>query len=425
MKRLSTLSLFNQKQLLLFGSTKTTTTTTLTPLFNNLNKQFFLIKSFNLSTNQSSFHHSLFLSQQQQQDYSKNVETTTTTETQQTIEQDENRFLKRGLKQFNTPKLIILLGPPGAGKGTQSRLITENQQIKSQINYHIISAGDILREESEKNENLKKLLNDGKLAPEEETAKFLLKKMNKIYQSYFELYSSKNGNMDEKENLNENLNEHLNPNFIIEGFPRNVIQAKYFLQWFLLSNNSNTTNGNNNNTENGNNNLIGDIHFSKTNTIIIHLLTDKECIKERLKGRLIHNKSGRTYHLEFRKPLSLMNRENTTTIKEEEDVNNKLDELLLLDDISKEPLEKRKDDLNDEAIINRMNTYKSSTLPTLEVLSDNGFEVIDIPSIEQNIEKVKQKVHRVLLEKGFLPKINNTTNVASSGSGSSNTEEKA
>ncbi|KAG2377374.1 hypothetical protein C9374_009285 [Naegleria lovaniensis] len=294
------------------------------------------------------------------------------------------RFLQRGLK-LASPKLIILMGPPGAGKGTQSRLITAECP-----SYHIISAGDTLREESQTNPQLKELLASGKLAPEEETAKYLLKKMNSIYKEYYEQYvtsvttpsssvdkeaattgttpaqevdqqnqPTKDGPADLISTSVEQQQTVPSPNFILEGYPRNLIQTKQFLTWFTG----------------------GDIHFSKHHTIILHLLVDKECIKERLKGRLIHDKSGRTYHVEFRKP--------------------KVDSQ---DDVTGEPLSKRDDDLNDEAIANRMETYKSQTLPTLELLIDNEFEVVDVTAIEHDIEKVRSKVFRNLIERGYLAK---------------------
>ena len=49
---------------------------------------------------------------------------------------------------------LILFGPPGAGKGTQSKFLVQN------FNYFQVSTGDLLRHEIKKNSDLgKKIIN--------------------------------------------------------------------------------------------------------------------------------------------------------------------------------------------------------------------------------------------------------------------------
>ena len=94
---------------------------------------------------------------------------------------------------------LVILGAPGAGKGTQAKAISENFDI------HHISTGDILRDEIKKGSELGKkavrFVESGKLVPD----KIIIKMMKKII-----------GNSRTKDG------------FIIDGFPRNLKQAKMF-----------------------------------------------------------------------------------------------------------------------------------------------------------------------------------------------------
>jgi len=89
---------------------------------------------------------------------------------------------------------IILLGCPGAGKGTQAKLIEKKYNIKQ------ISTGDILREEVKKGTELglkvKEYMDKGELVPDEIVIKIVEKRLK----------NCKNG-------------------FILDGFPRTLNQA--------------------------------------------------------------------------------------------------------------------------------------------------------------------------------------------------------
>jgi adenylate kinase len=93
---------------------------------------------------------------------------------------------------------IILFGPPGCGKGTQSALIAEKYKLKH------ISTGDILRNEMEMKTELglaaKSYVNEGKLVPDNVIIDMLI---NAIC------------------HIDNNLN-----GVLLDGFPRTTAQAE-------------------------------------------------------------------------------------------------------------------------------------------------------------------------------------------------------
>lgn len=93
---------------------------------------------------------------------------------------------------------IVLLGPPGAGKGTLAELLKENFNIAH------ISTGDILREEMKNNtsrgQDIKKLVDSGALVPDSIVIKIIENRLT----------DSKN----------------LKQGYLLDGFPRTKAQAQ-------------------------------------------------------------------------------------------------------------------------------------------------------------------------------------------------------
>ncbi len=142
---------------------------------------------------------------------------------------------------------IILLGPPGAGKGTQAKALAEKLKVAH------ISTGDILRQNVKEGTLLGKEAKDymerGLLVPDELMAKMLKKR--------FSLADVRGG-------------------FILDGYPRNLAQAKTLEEIFLT----------------------GGIEVDW----IVYLDSSEEVIIQRLSGRLVCSKCQANYHVKNMPP---------------------------------------------------------------------------------------------------------------------------
>tara|TARA_B100001250_G_C19765912_1_gene774730 strand:- start:453 stop:1097 length:645 start_codon:yes stop_codon:yes gene_type:complete len=140
-------------------------------------------------------------------------------------------------------KKLILLGPPGAGKGTQADLICDSLDIPK------ISTGDMLREAIASGTELGKrvagVLNSGSLVSDEIIGSIIVERIKKD--------DCKNG-------------------FLFDGVPRTIGQAAMLVDM--------------------------DVSFSH----VIEIQVNEEVIIDRMSGRRFHIASGRSYHLDFNPP---------------------------------------------------------------------------------------------------------------------------
>jgi adenylate kinase len=138
---------------------------------------------------------------------------------------------------------IILLGPPGAGKGTQANL------IKEKFNIPQISTGDMLRAAVSAGTELgieaKKVMDAGGLVSDDLILGLV------------------------KERISE---DDCTNGYLFDGFPRTIVQAEAMIA-----------------------NAI-DVDY------VIEIKVEDESIIKRMSGRRAHLASGRTYHIEFNPP---------------------------------------------------------------------------------------------------------------------------
>ncbi|WP_423800338.1 adenylate kinase [Neobacillus sp. SAB-20_R2A] len=142
---------------------------------------------------------------------------------------------------------LVLMGLPGAGKGTQAEKIVEQYRIPH------ISTGDMFRaamkEGTELGLKAKSFMDKGELVPDEVTIGIVRERLSK---------------------------EDCQNGFLLDGFPRTVPQADAL------------------------ENLLVDLN--KKIDYVININVDKGILMERLTGRRICKECGSTYHLVFNPP---------------------------------------------------------------------------------------------------------------------------
>lgn len=182
---------------------------------------------------------------------------------------------------------IILLGPPGAGKGTQAERITKDYEIPH------ISTGDIFRYNIKNNTELGKLakqyIDKGLLVPDDVTNKIVEDRLSK---------------------------DDCNDGFLLDGYPRNVVQAE----------------------------SLGKYLENKGLKIdhVLNIIVDRDALVQRLSGRRVCPSCGATYHV-ITKPPKV------------EGICNNCGEKLI----------QRTDD-NIKSVLKRLEVYEDETKPLVE-----------------------------------------------------------
>lgn len=202
---------------------------------------------------------------------------------------------------------LILLGPPGAGKGTQAANIVKNYNIPH------ISTGDIFRKNIKEGTELglkaKAFMDRGELVPDSLVVEIVEDRLKEA---------------DCKEG------------FLLDGFPRTVVQAEALDK------------------------VLADMELSLDT--VVNIKVDPNLLVKRAVGRRICKSCGATYHIEF-----------NPSVKEG------------ICDVCDGELYQRSDD-NEETVTNRIKVYTDETSPLIDYYT-NKKVLINIDG-EQDIDKV-------------------------------------
>ena len=153
----------------------------------------------------------------------------------------------------NTPLCLIIMGPPGSGKGTRCPALTQRYGIVH------LSTGDMLRKiaasGTQLGQEIGQIIDKGGYVDD-----VTMTKMLREYLSNDEQCKTKG--------------------FVLDGFPRTVKQAEMLEE------------------------IMHDLGLSLYRVILLEI--PDQLIIKRISGRLVHLASGRTYHEEFQPPRTPM-----------------------------------------------------------------------------------------------------------------------
>lgn len=143
--------------------------------------------------------------------------------------------------------ILILLGPPGAGKGSQAAKIIEEFGVTH------ISTGDIFRknikEGTELGQKVKKIIESGSLVSDDLTNELVFDRL---------------------------ANENSEAGFMLDGYPRNINQAEALDSWLE--------------------------EHDKEITEVVYIEASTETLIERISGRRVCKNCGATYHIKNHPP---------------------------------------------------------------------------------------------------------------------------
>ncbi|GFZ75368.1 adenylate kinase [Hydrangea phyllody phytoplasma] len=211
--------------------------------------------------------------------------------------------------------ILILLGPPGIGKGTQASVLSDILKINH------IATGDIFRKNFKENTELgilsKKFIAQGLLVPDDITNQMIADYLSKDIAT---------------------------KDFLLDGFPRNVLQARFLDDFFKNS------------------------HLFLTKVIYFNAGTQD--LMKRIVGRRICPECGKVYHIENIPPKipGICDKDQKTLIQREDD--------------------------KPETFLKRLKVFNQETLPLVQYYREQN-QLFEVDGM-QNIDQVTKMILEVL-----------------------------
>jgi len=210
---------------------------------------------------------------------------------------------------------LLVMGPPGAGKGSQARRLVKDYQLTN------ISTGEMFRQSANRGEELGKkameFINGGNLVSDEITNKIVRRRL---------------------------FEEGDNQDFLLDGYPRTVSQAKA-LDDMLKEMNSRLD-------------------------AVVNIVVDKDIILERMVGRRVCKDCGYTYHVRYQPPKTQG----------------------VCDQCGGELYQREDDKLN--SVRNRLRIYEEKTKPIIDYYKGRGM-LININGM-QSFDAVYRDINKAL-----------------------------
>lgn len=240
------------------------------------------------------------------------------------LQEEGEKLPHKAMKPEKT--VILLYGAPGSGKGTHG------PKLERLLNLPQLSTGDILRAavkaQTDVGKQAEMIMKSGGLVPDEVVIQLIKDRM---------------GESDCKDGC------------ILDGFPRTLEQAKA-LDCMLETQNC-----------------------CVTKLLALHV--PDEVLEDRICGRWIHEKSGRSYHVKYAPPKSM----------EIDEASGEPFPETMFDDETNEPLMRQADDTS-EALMKRLHVYHTDSSRILDHYRPRG--VVRVIDANQDLNTVWEEILR-------------------------------